>query len=411
MIKKRKMNQFDNTAVSDPFVSKHTIAPYAQGELNGLSFAIKDNIDVADEITGYGSPGWINTHAEPVVHAVCMEQLLNAGGKFQGKTKLDELAYSLIGVNSFYGTPLNPKAPDRVPGGSSSGSASAVAGKSVDFAIGTDTGGSIRMPASNCGIWGYRPSHGAVSVSGVLSLAPSFDTVGILAQTGDILEKVMRVLLAENRNGSRVSSSVCFVDDVFQLSDRHIIDQLTPCLNTISGGYQVQTVKLAAITEPHVNCNWLFEQLGFLLSTEIWNTFGAWIKNENPKLSSGVEDNLHGYAESVDRKVLQNRLYAKKAFQNKMNRFLGEGKILCFPTTVDLAPRLDDITPYFLKGPYIPRAMGVNAISCLSCTPQITIPVAEADGVPVGLSFIAGYGHDMRLIRFCNQLAGGYVAS
>jgi len=398
------MNQFDKTNISDPFVSKNTIEPYSPGELNGLSFAIKDNIDVANEITGYGSPGWINTHSKPVVNAICLEQLLNAGGKFQGKTKSDELAYSLIGVNSFCGAPLNPKAPDRVSGGSSSGSASAVASELVDFAIGTDTGGSIRVPASNCGVWGYRPSYGTISVSGVLALAPSFDTVGILAQKGEILEKVMGVLLAENSNESNVSSSVCFVDDVFQMSDRQIIDKITPTLNKISESYKVQTLKLAEITDPHINCNWLFEQLGFLLSTEIWNTFGAWIKNENPKLSSGVEYNLHGYAESANRKDIQSSLYAKKAFQNKINNFLCEGKILCFPTTVDLAPRLDEITPDFLAGDYIPRAMGVNAISSLSCAPQITIPVAEANGVPIGLSFIAGYGQDMMLIRLCNQL-------
>ncbi|GBC59445.1 amidase [Desulfonema ishimotonii] len=398
------MNQFDKTNISDPFVSKNTIEPYSPGELNGLSFAVKDNIDVANEITGYGSPGWINTHSEPVVNAICLEQLLNAGGKFQGKTKSDELAYSLIGVNSFYGTPLNPKAPDRVPGGSSSGSASAVASGLADFAIGTDTGGSIRVPASNCGVWGYRPSHGAISVSGVLALAPSFDTVGILAQTGKILEKVMQVLLAENSNGSNAFSSVCFVDDVFQMSDRQILDKITPSLNKISDICKVQTLKLAEITDPHVNCNWLFEQLGFLLSTEIWNTFGAWIKNEKPELSSGVEYNLHGYAESANRKVIQSSLCAKKAFQNKISNFLCGGKILCFPTTVDLAPRLDEITPDFLAGEYIPRAMGVNAISSLSCTPQITIPVAEANGVPVGLSFISGYGQDMSLISFCNQL-------
>lgn len=404
LYKGKKMSQFDRTDTSYPFVSQNTIAPYLPGELNGLSFAIKDNVDVADEITGYGSPGWIDTHARPVANAICLEQLLNAGGTFQGKTKSDELAYSLLGVNAFYGTPLNPKAPDRVPGGSSSGAASAVAGKLVDFAIGTDTGGSIRVPASNCGVWGYRPSYGAVSVSGVLALAPSFDTVGILAQTGEILEKVMRVLLAEDGDGSNEFPSVCWVDDVFQMSDRQILDALSPGLDQISGDYNVTTVKLAEMTDRHVNCHWLFEQLGFLLSTEIWNTFGAWLKNDQPELSVGVKDSLHRYAEAASRKDIQYRLRAKKAFQNKISTFLCGGKILCFPTTVDLAPRLDDIAPDFFKGDYIPRAMGVNAISGLSRTPQITIPVAEADGVPVGLSFVAGYGQDMPLVNFCSRL-------
>lgn len=398
------MNQFNTISIPNPFINKNKIEPHSLGELNGLSFAIKDNIDVENETTGYGSPGWANTHSKPVANAICLEQLLNSGGNCQGKTVSYELAYSLIGVNSFYGTPLNPNAPDRVPGGSSSGSASAVASKLVDFAIGTDTGGSIRVPANNCGVWGYRPSHGVISVSGVLTLAPSFDTVGVLAQTGEILEKVMRVLLAENSDESNNVSSVCLVDDIFQISDKQILDKITPNLNKLSDSYKVQRLKLADITTPDVNCNWLFEQLGFLLSTEIWNTFGSWMKNDKPKLSAGVEFNLNGYAKSANRKDIQSSLYAKKAFQNKIINFLCNGNILCFPTTVDLAPRLDDITPDFLAGDYIPRAMGVNAISSLSCTPQITIPIAEINGVPIGLSFIAGYGRDMMLINFCNQL-------
>jgi amidase len=387
-----------------PFVSRHTLAPYCPGTLNGLSFAAKDNIDVANQPTGYGSPGWAATHDKPVANAICLEQLLNAGGTFTGKTTLDELAYSLIGVNPFDGTPINPKAPDRVPGGSSSGSASAVAGGWVDFALGTDTGGSIRVPASNCGVWGYRPSHGAISVSGVLALAPSFDTIGVVAKSGETLEKVVRVLLAEDGDAADAVSSVYFLDDVFQMADRRIVGEIQPVLDKISRQHNTRTATLAEISAPHVHCHWLFEQLGFLLSTEIWNTFGAWITHARPTLSPGVENNLHGYAEAADRKDVQKSLSAKKSFQKEMNRFLCGGNILCFPTTVDLAPRLEAIAPEFFNGEYIPRAMGVNAVSSLTGAPQITIPVAEADGVPIGLSFMAGCGQDTMLVRFCNQL-------
>ena len=378
--------------------------PYVSGELSDLSFAAKDNIDVAGETTGNGSPSWSETHFKSVVNAICLEQLLSAGATYLGKTKSDELAYSLIGINSFYGTPLNPKAPERVPGGSSSGSASAVASKLLDFAIGTDTGGSIRVPASNCGIWGYRPSHGMISASGVSALAPSFDTVGVLAQTGKVLEKVMQVLLAKDSEKSNMSPSICFVDDVFQMADKQIVDAMKPIIDKIPELTKVQSLKLADITDKHVNCEWLFEQSGFLLSAEIWNTFGSWVENGEPKLSSEVAYNFENYAKSVDRKNIQSSLCAKESFSKKLNNFLYDGNILCFPTTVDLAPRLDAITPEFLSGNYIPRAMGVNAISGLSCTPQITIPIAESNGVPVGLSFIASYGKDMMLVNFCNQL-------
>ena len=397
------MNSF-NVNFSDPFITTKTINPYSEGILNGLSFAMKDNIDINNQTTGYGSPGWVETHDKSVVNAICLEQLLCEGGTFKGKTKSDELAYSLIGVNSFYGTPINPKAPDRIPGGSSSGSASAVASSLVDFAIGTDTGGSVRVPASNCGVWGCRPSHGAISVAGVLPLAPSFDTVGILSQNGQILEKVMHVLLAEGYSKNSAVPSVCFVDDVFQISDEAIVQSTRTIQNKITCNFKNQTLKLSEITALNVNFNELFLQLGFLLSTEIWNTFGSWVKTKKPKLSSGVEFSLNNYAESASRNDIQKILSTKKLFQNNLNKFLCAGNVLCFPTTVDLAPRLEEITSDFLAGDYVPRAMGVNAISCLSCTPQITIPIAEANGVPVGLSFVAGYGQDMMLIDLCNKI-------
>jgi amidase len=393
-----------NANASDPFVTTNTIKPYSEGILDDLSFAIKDNIDIKNQTTGYGSPGWVETHYKPVVNAICLEQLLCEGGILKGKTKSDELAYSLIGVNSFYGTPINPKAPDRVPGGSSSGSASAVASGFVDFAIGTDTGGSVRVPASNCGVWGYRPSHGAISVAGVLPLAPSFDTVGILSQDGQILEKVMQVLLAEKVSGNSAVPSVCFIDDLFQISDKAILQTTKTVLNKITCNFKNQTLKLSEITALKINFNELFLQLGLLLSTEIWNTFGSWVKTKKPKLSSGVEDSLSNYAESTNRNDIQKILYTKKIFQNNLNKFLCDGNVLCFPTTIDLAPRLEEITPGFLGGDYLPRAMSVNAISSLSCTPQITIPIAEANGVPIGLSFIAGYGQDMMLIDLCNKI-------
>src|SRR6478752_1674080 len=181
---------------SGAFIERFTLAPTKDGPLRGLRFAVKDLIDVAGHTTGCGNPTRLTTHPPASVSAVCVEQLLAAGAQCEGKTITDELAFSLLGENHHYGTPLNPAAPDRVPGGSSNGSASAVACGLVDFALGTDTGGSVRVPASNCGIWGFRPSHGFVSVAGVNPLAPSFDTVGVLAQNADVLAKVAFVLLS-----------------------------------------------------------------------------------------------------------------------------------------------------------------------------------------------------------------------
>src|SRR5215210_7461604 len=180
---------------SGAFIEKFTLPPTKDGPLRGLRFAAKDLIDVAGHRTGCGNPTWLAAHPPATVSAICLEQLLAAGAQCEGKTITDEFAFSLLGENHHYGTPLNPAAPDRVPGGSSSGSASAVACGLLDFALGTDTGGSVRVPASNCGIWGLRPSHGFISVAGVNPFAPTFDTVGILAGSAEALAGVASVLL------------------------------------------------------------------------------------------------------------------------------------------------------------------------------------------------------------------------
>ncbi len=204
-----------------------TIEPKGSGSLDGLDFAVKDLIDLAGYRTSCGNPRWLATHPVAVANAVCVDQLLFSGGRCVGKTITDELAFGLDGENFFYGTPLNPRAPDRVPGGSSSGSASAVACGLADFALGTDTGGSVRVPASNCGILGMRPSHGFISVVGVNPLAPSFDTVGVLARSPDVLKKAASVLLACHVPTQVEVARVHFLVDAFDAADREVREALS----------------------------------------------------------------------------------------------------------------------------------------------------------------------------------------
>src|ERR671916_885518 len=209
------------TAVEEgrAFVQKVEVNPTGSGPLDGLSFAVKDLIDIGGYKTGCGNPSWGNTPPPASVNAVCIEQLLDAGARCVGKTVTDELAFSLLGENHFYGTPLNPRAPDRVPGGSSSGSASAVAQGLADFALGTDTGGSVRVPASNCGVWGLRPSHGFVSVAGVNPFAPTFDTVGILASSAEVLVRAASVLLAYGDSAVEEPGTIHLLKEGFSVAD------------------------------------------------------------------------------------------------------------------------------------------------------------------------------------------------
>src|SRR5688572_8418558 len=168
------------------------------GPLAGLTFAAKDIYDVAGAKTGFGCPDWLRTHEPAARTAPAVQRLLDAGAHLVGKTHTEEMAWSLTGENAHYGTPVNVNAPGRVPGGSSSGSAAAVAAGVVDFAIGSDTGGSVRLPASYCGILGMRPTHGRISLEGVCPLAPSFDTCGWFARDAGVFERVGRVLLRDD---------------------------------------------------------------------------------------------------------------------------------------------------------------------------------------------------------------------
>src|ERR687889_1730894 len=204
------------------FVQELEVDPTGSGPLDGLTFAVKDLIDIGSHKTGCGNPNWRYTHPPATVYAVCVEQLLAAGARCVGKMVTDELAFSLLGENHFYGTPLNPKAPDRVPGGSSSGSASAVARGLVDFALGTDTGGSVRVPASNCGTWGLRPSHGFISVAGVNPFAPTFDTVGILASSAVVLAHIAAVLLGQEPLPHEEPGTVHLLREAFSIADPEV---------------------------------------------------------------------------------------------------------------------------------------------------------------------------------------------
>lgn len=297
-----------------------------EGPLARLSFAVKDVIDVAGSVTGCANPDWAATHPPAVAHAVCVELLLQVGATCFGKTNADELAFGLTGENAFYGTPVNPAAPDRVPGGSSSGSAAAVAASEVDFALGTDTAGSIRVPASHCGVWGMRPSHGCISTAGVNPLAPSFDTVGVFARNGEVLRRVMQVLLAE-------------------------------------------PVSL----EPKVRNLWLLQE-GF------------------SEADPTVVEAFQPFVE---------RLRYHRALQ----RFLGPGDLLCFPTTHGPAPIKGSLGLDRTQGDYFPRILSRMALAGIGRLPQISLPAVTVDGAPVGLSLLAGEGRDTFVLAAAEAVA------
>ncbi|MFK7793322.1 MAG: amidase family protein, partial [Devosiaceae bacterium] len=220
--------------------------PAASGALAGYTLGVKDLYDVAGLKTGAGSPDWLAKARDAQTHAAAVSKLIDAGVRFVGKTLTDEMAWSLNGENAHYGTPINPAARDRIPGGSSAGSASAVAGGMIDIGLGSDTGGSVRLPASYCGIWGLRPTHGRIDTSGAVALAQSFDTVGWFARCADVMAKVGAVLLPTDGDGRPVTR-LLLARDMFARVDEVLRDNLVDKAEQLAQrlGWTLETIELA----------------------------------------------------------------------------------------------------------------------------------------------------------------------
>src|SRR6266700_2608883 len=393
---------------SNAFVTTFDLPPTGSGSLDGLCFAVKDVIDVAGCKTGCGNPTWRHSHPTAVAHAVCVEQLLRAGASCVGKAICDELAFSLLGENYFDGTPLNPRAPGRVPGGSSSGSASAVACGLVDFALGTDTAGSSRIPASNCGIWGFRPSHGLVSVAGVNPLAPSFDTVGVLARSADVLAKVGLVLLAGAPLSASKPTTIYLIREAFALADADVQEALSEPmrrLREIFGG-AVRESSLQELVADHAGHNFAAWADTFCVIqwAEIKSCLGAWIANARPEFGPEIAASFQ-LVNEVDRRRVAEALRRREQYFRSLLEFLGPDDLLCIPTIPALAPRKGDPPKRSSSGTgYYPRTLGLTSIAGIGRLPQVSFPIADADGVPVGLSLLARHGQDSFLLRVAKSV-------
>jgi amidase len=394
---------------SSAFIERFTLPATKQGPLSGLRFAVKDLIDVAGHRTGCGNPTWLATHPPASVSAVCVEQLLAAGAQCEGKTITDELAFSLLGENYHYGTPLNPAAPDRVPGGSSSGSASAVACGFVDFALGTDTGGSVRVPASNCGIWGWRPSHGLISVAGVMPFAPTLDTVGVFARDAEVLERVAAVLLGTMVREPQTTAhpTVHLIREAFELADPEVRQSLDAPLGLIRAVYseRVCETSITALCPGNYAAdlsNWL-TIYRVLQGTEFESCLGGWIADARPEFGPALLAGLESI-KKLDRTRINESISIRDLYCYRFTRSLGRGELICLPTAPAIAP-LKGSQAYERNSDYYRRTLSLTAIAGVGRLPQVTMPLGNVGGVPIGLSLVGAYRSDMHLIREARHIA------
>jgi amidase len=368
--------------------------PLAPGRLSGLHFAVKDVFDVAGTPTGFGHPEWVRTNPVPAATAPAVTALLQAGAALDGKTVTVELGYGLSGENVWHGTPRNPRVPDRFPGGSSSGSAAAVAAALVDFALGTDTMGSLRIPASYCGVLGVRPSFGAVSLAGARLLAPGFDTLGWFARDADLLAEVGEVLLAGSDAG--VGGPLLRPEEAWVNALPETAEALRPALERLEHAFG----RAVGVRVAPEGIDSFYDHCRTLIAEEVAATLGDWVAAHRPRLGPGVAA-LVAAACGMDPASAQPGRAFRAVLQARLRPLLEGGSVMVYPTSPCPAPLL---TASHAEQDLVRAAtLGVTAIAGLAGLPEVTLPVGTVRGAPVGLSLTAGHGRDLGLLAFARQ--------
>lgn len=360
-------------------------APTASGSLDGLTFAVKDLIDVAGTPTGGGNPDWLKAQSPAARSAPAVEALLAAGASLVGKTITDELAFSLEGVNAHYGTPVNPGCPDRIPGGSSSGSAVAVAAGLVDFALGTDTGGSVRVPASFVGVCGFRPSHDAISLAGVMPFAPSYDTVGWFARHATTLSHAGDVLLP--KASPAPIRRFRLVRDAVALADPGV----AAALRRACAAFDI--IDEISLFEGEAQ-QWL-ECYRVLQGAEIWTQLGPWISSAKPRFGDRIAPRFADAALITPAEMVRYQPF-RASIARRVREALGDGTGLLIPTAPCIALRIDATEDEI--GSFYRDALTLTSIAGHTGIPQISLPAGKVEGCPVGLSVLALRGHDRALL-------------
>ncbi|MEK3883167.1 amidase family protein [Paenibacillus sp. PL2-23] len=415
------MNDVWNAYVNESLI----IEAAARGPLSGLAFAVKDVFHIAGKTAGAGNPDWLRTHGPASRHAAVIERLLESGARLRGTTMTDELMYSINGENAHYGTPRNPSAPGRIPGGSSSGSAVVAAAGLADFAVGTDTGGSVRVPAAYCGVYGIRPTHGAVSTDGLIPLAPSFDTVGWMAREPETMLRVGRVLLGSGAttatkpetetealspserlrgaDGPIADSELGFKRlllpmDMWALADGHTRDTLAACLPILR---ELAPNRAELTLAPEGLSTWM-NAFRTLQGAEIWSQHGEWVTSVQPRFGPGIAERFQ-WAAAISSEEQLVASHVRQAAASRMDALLDESTLIVAPTAPSIAPLLNGSGAEVEQ-----RRMQTLQLCCgagLAGLPQATLPLVGEGGLPIGLSFIAARGTDLRLLEWL-RLAG-----
>jgi amidase len=367
------------------------------GPLAGRAFAAKDVFDIAGHRTGFGHPAWLRSHAPATATASAVQNLLDAGANLVGRTISDELCYSISGENVHAGTPRNPAAAGRIPGGSSSGSASAVAGGAADLALGTDCGGSVRIPASYCGIFGIRTTHGRVATDGVLPFAGSFDVVGWFARDPALLATAGALLLDDAADRAPLRR-LLVPASLFARAEPAVRAALLAALPRIAEKF----AEIVEIPDDFADLDAWRVTFQTVQAWEIWRNLGPWITATQPEFGPGIKERLAAAAT-----VPADAAAAARLRMADIRAWLREkirpGDVLALPTSPRIAPRLNT-PPSEVEVATRNAAMALLCMAGLGGLPQISLPLATVENCPAGLSLLGAPGADEALLALAARL-------
>lgn len=373
----------------DPFIARFDPPLAGQsrsGPLTGLSVGVKDGYDIAGHVTGAGCPEWAASHGPATTTSPVVEQLRAAGAEIAGKTQMDELAYSLMGVNARYGTPLNPAAPDRVPGGSSSGSAASVAAGLVDIGLGSDTGGSVRLPASFCGVYGWRPTHGFLSGENLVPLARSYDTPGIFTRDLKTMTTVASIFATPQQGPG--ATDLWLPADLWSLAEKPVAEALRAAMP--AGDYRSDPL----VPQGDLN-DWL-AVFRIHQGYEIWQTFGPWIVEHKPDFGPGIDERFR-MASTITKEAFDKAAARRAEIRAHLASVIPDDTILVFPTSPGVAPLRS--TPQQDLEKFRNAALTMLCVAGHAGLPQLSIPITKLEGAPIGLSLVGAKGTDSDLMR------------
>ena len=384
----------------------HAFIPYpdapvphaSSGPLTGLSFGVKDLFDVAGYPTSGGQPLLLAMSGIKTKSAHVVQQVLDAGANFFGKTVTDELASSMHGNNAHFGAPINGASPGRNAGGSSSGSAAAVSNHFCDFALGSDTGGSVRAPANHCGLYGMRPTHGRISLEGVMELASSLDTCGYFARDMETFARVSAVLLGDDLSPMPTTIQLLKPLDVWGMLGDDVVAAHAESFARVETALGKAAQVEVFIDEPE-HLTMCFRHL---MGYEAWKIYGPFIERYCPPLGPGIAQRFE-MSKAVTSEQYAAAGVSRERFKKHLANLLGTNGVMVIPTAADIAPLKTDSVE--VMDDYRNRSIKILCLAGLSGFPQISLPLGQRRGAPLGLSLVGPAGSDMQLVRLAQRIA------